>query len=59
VKLPPRLCSIKWKRIGLILLGLFVLGVAGFAGTVVATESNEFCISCHELVACRINYAMN
>ena len=21
----------------------------GFAGTVVATESNEFCISCHEL----------
>jgi nitrate/TMAO reductase-like tetraheme cytochrome c subunit len=49
VKLPPRLRSIKWKRIGLIFLGLFVLGVAGFAGTVVATENNQFCVSCHEL----------
>jgi hypothetical protein len=26
-----------------------VLGAIGFAGTVVATESNEFCVSCHEL----------
>jgi len=38
-----------WKRIGLIVGGLIMLGIVGFAGTVVATESNEFCISCHEL----------
>ena len=49
MKLPPQLSSIKWKRIGWVVLGLFVLGIIGFTGTVVATESNEFCISCHEL----------
>jgi len=48
VKLPS-LRSWNWKRLGLIVAGLIVLGAIGFAGTVVATESNEFCVSCHEL----------
>jgi nitrate/TMAO reductase-like tetraheme cytochrome c subunit len=48
VKLPvPR--SFNWKRLALIAAGLAVLGIAAFAGTVVISESNEFCISCHEL----------
>ena len=45
----PSLRSWNWKRLGLIVAGLIVLGAIGFAGTVVATESNEFCVSCHEL----------
>jgi nitrate/TMAO reductase-like tetraheme cytochrome c subunit len=48
VKLPS-LRSWNWKRIGLIVAGLIVLGAIGFAGAVVVTESNEFCVSCHEL----------
>jgi nitrate/TMAO reductase-like tetraheme cytochrome c subunit len=38
-----------WRRIGLIVGGLIVLGLVAFAGTVAMTESNEFCISCHEI----------
>ncbi len=41
--------SWNWKRIGLAAAGLIVLGAVGFAGTVAVTESNEFCVSCHEL----------
>lgn len=45
----PSLRSFNWKRIGLIVAGLIVLGSVAFAGTVLATESNSFCVSCHEL----------